>query len=110
VVDGTAFWTCKSGNTATQQATTTPFALVIGGSYTGEIRMDTATSRVDFYMAYHGVSTSVKTQSPLVQVASHATSVPVGTTNLLLGATTTVLPTVAAAKRIIVGSCDLVHD
>lgn len=108
--DGVSRWRCETGNTATAKLTTTDMPIVAAGSYTGEIRMDTANARIDFYMAFHGTSASPKVQSPLRLVASHASSVPVATTNLLVGATATVLPTTPLAKRVIIASVELSHD
>lgn len=107
---GTAFWKCNSGNTATQQTTTTDFPITASTGYTAEIRMDTANAQIEFWMASHGIVTSPKTASPLRRVATHATSVPVATTPLLLGWTGKVLATAAAAKRISFGSCEISQD
>lgn len=110
VVDGTAYWRCRSANATSQQTTATDMPVVASTVYTGEIVMDTTNAQVEFFMASHGLVTAVKTQSPLRSVATHATYVPVATTPLLLGATCTVLATAAAAKSIRVGSIDLSQD
>ena len=112
VASGTAYWKCNTGDTSTQKSTTTDVKIVANTVYMGEIRMDTATARVDFYLASLGVYTVARARPvpALSLVASHATSVPAATTPLLLGGTATVLATAAAAKRIIIGACALSQD
>lgn len=107
-VDGTAFWRCETGNASTAKKTTTTIPVVANTSYTAEIRMDTANAKIDFYMASHGLLTAVKTQMPLTLVASHASSVPVAATPLLIGSTVTTLT--AAAKRIVMGMVEISQD
>jgi len=112
VASGTAFWKCNSGDTSTQKSTTTDVKINASTLYIGEIRMNTATAQVDFYLANMGLAASPKARPlpNLKRVASHASSVPVATTPLFLGGTVTVLATAAAAKRMIMGSVEISQD
>lgn len=112
VASGTAFWKCNTGNASTQKSTTTDVKIVASTVYMGEIRMDTANAKVDFYLASLGLA-SVARARPIPEmklVASHASSVPVATTPLFVGGTVTVLATAAAAKRITIGQVALSQD
>jgi hypothetical protein len=107
-VHATAFWRCESANGTAQQVTTTDMDVTTNILYTGELRMDNALGKVDFYMASHGINTASKVQQPLRLVASHATAVPADSTALLLGATVTTQA--AAAKRFNMGYITINQD
>ncbi len=109
-IDGTVFWRCESSDATTAKLTTTDMPIVANGHYTGEIRMDNTNAVVDFYMAYHGLSSATKTASPLRKVATHSTGVPLAATPLLIGGTVTSQTTAAAKKRLAVGEVVLSMD
>lgn len=112
VASGTAYWKCNTGNTSTQKSTTTDVKIVANTVYMGEIRMNTADAKVDFYLASMGLTTSARARPvpELKLVASHASSVPVAATPLLIGGTVTVLATAAAAKRLSIGYVEVSQD
>lgn len=91
-VDGTAFWRCRSGDTATQEETVTTVAVAPAVAYT--MRIALGASEVNFYIND-------------VLVATHTAHLPVATTLLGYGAYVTALASAAQGKKIAVGRITL---
>lgn len=99
-----AFWRTETAEATASEAKVTDVPIIALGMYTGEIRFDSTNAKVDFYLAYNGLSTSAYQPAKLNLVASHGITVPAASTTLLLGATVTTLTN--AAKRVLLGSIE----